>query len=134
MKKSTPIFKLFAVCYACLFGFSLAHAAENPQVDSSKREITQLSATEEGAGQVTVAIGSSGPIQYTAFKLNKPPKLILDLSDMQPGAAANPIVLNKGIVKTIRPLYFKESKVLRLEIELSSLPDYKIMRSKGNDL
>jgi hypothetical protein len=134
MKKSTPIFKIFAVYYACLFGFSLAHAAENPQVDSSKREITKLSATEEGAGQVTVAIDSSGPIQYTAFKLNKPPKLILDLSDMQPGAAANPIVLNKGIVKTIRPLYFEESKVLRLEIELNSLPDYKIMRSKGNEL
>ncbi len=134
MKKPTLILKLFAASLVCALGATFAQAAENPQVDAGKREITQLTATEEAEGQVTVAINSNGPIQYTAFNLNKPPKLILDLSNMQPGAAAESIVFNKGIVKAIRPLYFKESKVLRLEMELTSVPDYRIERNKGNAL
>jgi|GEM_PF-7107108 len=132
MIKTTSLAKIISACLIGFIGVSTSQAAVS--AGSGNREITHLSATEEEKGRVTVSLNSNGPIQYTAFKLSKPPKLIIDLSDMRPGAAVSPIELNKGIVKSIRPMYFDESRVFRLEMELTELPDYHIERNKGNSL
>ncbi|QPJ64622.1 MAG: AMIN domain-containing protein [Candidatus Nitrohelix vancouverensis] len=126
---------LFAVLfYLCGATQVLAQTSEAPQSDTAVKKITQLTATEEADGGATVVIDSSGPIKFTAFKLTNPPKLIVDLSRTEPGAAATPLEPAKGIIKSIRPLYFAESQVVRLEMALESIPEYQIQRSGESQL
>ncbi len=91
-------------------------------------EITGISVSENTSG-VVVQIQSTIPIQYTIFKLANPDRLIMDIPRVDKTKLAPIIEVNKGVISTIRPLYFDESRVLRLEMVLqSSNIDYSVKR------
>ena len=94
----------------------------NPEVSHkimNESEIIQLT-TEEGiGGEAIITIESSRAIQYTAFKLLNPLRLVLDFPKMRKGSLTDRIEVNKGVVQSIRALRFEEAGVLRLEIALN---------------
>lgn len=82
-----------------------------------------------------VYVKATRPIQYTAFKLTDPLRLILDIPDMQLNQEARkPIMLNKGAVNSISSQYFKESNISRIIVSLNQNVHYDISRTGVNEL
>ena len=108
--------------------------AQNQSGDSmSMGEIVSLNTKEDGQSSI-VSIESTRPVQYTAFKLLNPLRLILDFPKMDQGNLTSRIQVNKGVVNSIRPIHFKEAGVLRLEIVLNQSADYEIKKPATNKL
>ncbi len=100
---------------------------------ASLGEIIFLDTKEEGQGSI-VSIESSQPVQYTAFKLLNPLRLVLDFPKMEQGNLTHSIQVNKGVVNSIRPIPFEAAGVLRLEIVLNQSVDYEIKKPTKNKL
>lgn len=96
-------------------------------------EITAVTTRQEN-GAVSVLVEATDTIQYTAFKLSAPSRLILDLPRMRGGALTAPMEVNQGVVKSLRPMYFKEAEVLRLEFALNQSVPYEITKPEKNKL
>jgi type IV pilus assembly protein PilQ len=110
--------------------------AQNQSGNSSNEplgEIVFLNTTEEGQSAI-VSIETSQSVQYTAFKLLNPLRLVLDFPKMNLGNLTSRIQVDKGIVNSIRPIHFKEADVLRLEIVLNQPADYEIQKQNNNKL
>ena len=84
--------------------------------------------TAKEENEVSIKLRSSQALEYTAFKLVDPLRLVLDFPNMEKGDLTGVMEVNQGVVKTIRPLYFEEAKVLRLEIGLTKAASYEILR------
>jgi type IV pilus assembly protein PilQ len=97
-------------------------------------EITQVTTEEGRVGEAIITIDSSKSIQYTAFKLMNPLRLVLDFQKMQKGSLTDRIEVNKGVVESIRALQFEEAGVLRLEIALNKAAGYDIQKPLKNQL
>ncbi len=96
-------------------------------------EIVSLNTKEDGQSSI-VSIESNQSVQYTAFKLLNPLRLVLDFPKMDKGNLISRIQVDKGIVNSIRPIHFKEAGVLRLEIVLNQSADYEIKKPSKNKL
>ncbi len=110
--------------------------AQNQTTGSNKEslgEIVFINTVEEGQGAI-VSIESTQAVQYTAFKLLNPLRLVLDFSKMDKGNLTSRIQVDKGIVNSIRPIHFEEAGVLRLEIVLNQSADYEINKPEKNKL
>lgn len=90
-------------------------------------QIVDLQTAQEN-GEVSIKLRSSQGLEYTAFKLVDPLRLVLDFPNMEKGQLTEVMEVNQGVVNTIRPLYFEEAKVLRLEIGLNQAASYEILR------
>jgi len=109
----------------------------NPEVShviSDESEIIQLTTEEGTSGEAIITIESSRAIQYTAFKLLNPLRLVLDFPKMRKGTLTDRIEVNKGVVDSIRALHFEEAGVLRLEIALNKAAGYDIQKPVNNQL
>lgn len=122
----------------------MAQAMESRPQNSGNLEITQAIMdeseiiqlmTEEGTdGEAIITIESSRAIQYTAFKLLNPLRLVLDFPKMSKGSLTDRVEVNKGVVDSIRALRFEEAGVLRLEIALNKASGYDIQKPVNNQL
>ena len=104
------------------------------QASKSPASIVNLNTDSMGIKNSVVTIESSQPVQYTAFKLLNPLRLVLDFPNMQKGSLSGKMQVNKGPVDSIRPLHFEEVGVLRLEIALNKAADYEIQKPDKNTL
>ena len=93
----------------------------------SLSKIVDLQTAEE-ENEVSIKLRASQALEYTAFKLVDPLRLVLDFPNMEQGELSGVLEVNQGVVNTIRPLYFEEAKVLRLEIGLTKAASYEILR------
>ena len=110
--------------------------AQNQAGDSSNEpmgEIVLLDTVEDGQSSL-VSIESTRPVQYTAFKLLNPLRLVIDFPKMDPGNLTSRIQVDKGIISYIRPIHFEGAGVLRLEIVLNQSADYEINKPDKNKL
>lgn len=112
--------------------FQIAQGPVSPPAPGVSN-ITQLTAGETKEG-VSITLESSGSLQYTAFKLQNPLRLVMDFPKTRKGILQNPVTVGKGVVDSVRPLYFDEAEVLRLEITLNKAASYEIVRVAGNKL
>ncbi len=87
----------------------------------------------ESKEKTIIAFESSEIIQYTAFRLSKPLRLVLDIPNMHP-VELDALEIKQGVVDSVRPIYFDTQKILRLEIVLSSAADYDIEKTDGKSL
>jgi len=110
--------------------------AQNQNGESNSKplgEIVFLDTKADGQSSI-VSIESTQPVQYTAFKLLNPLRLVLDFPKMDQGNLTSRIQVDQGIVNSIRPIHFKEADVLRLEIVLNQSADYEIKKPAKNKL
>jgi len=108
--------------------------AQNDAGQEGAVKITGVNAVAKGESRSIVSIESTGPLQYTAFKLLNPLRLILDFPNMDKGDITDQLEINKGVVESIRSLYFHEAEVLRVEIVLSKPSEYDIQKPLNNKL
>ena len=104
------------------------------QVFNPLGSILALNTDSVGDKDAVVTIEASQPIQYTAYKLLNPLRLVLDFQNMQKGDLSGKIQVKKGLVNSIRALQFEETGVLRLEISLRQVVDYEILKPAANIL
>ena len=91
-------------------------------------QITEVTAEQDG-DEVSIKIRTTRSIDYTAFKLTEPLRLILDFQKMGPSSLSDDIAVNEGVVNNIHPLYFEDANVQRLEIGLAQAASYEIIKS-----
>jgi len=96
-------------------------------------QITSLSADQEGS-ETSIKVKTAGDVNYTAFKLENPLRLVLDFPGTQPGEMKDVMEINQGIVGSIKSTYFEEAKVMRLEIGLNDKASYEIVKTNGTSL
>ena len=123
---------LFIFCLV-VAGWGESHVV-SAEASKSPASIVALNTDLTGTENTVVTIESSQPVQYTAFKLLNPLRLVLDFPNMQKGSLSGKMQVNKGPVDSIRPLHFEEVDVLRLEIALNQSADYEIQKPDKNIL
>ncbi len=104
----------------------MAQAAGDTPAGTLSRIVDLQTAQENG--EVSIQLRASQGLEYTAFKLVDPLRLVLDFPNMEKGELGGVMEVNQGVVNTIKPLYFEEAKVLRLEIGLNKAASYEILR------
>ncbi len=101
--------------------------------ETTRATITDIR-TDMTGDEVTVEVEATGDLQYTAFKLMEPLRLVLDFQNMESTDVSGLSDINKGVVQSIRPLYFDDAAVQRLEIDLASTAVYEIQKPDSNKL
>ena len=104
----------------------MAQASGEAEAKALSKLVDLQTAKEDN--EVSIKIRSSQALEYTAFKLVDPLRLVLDFPNMEKSELSGILEVNEGVVNTIRPLYFEEAKVLRLEIGLTKAASYEILR------
>jgi len=103
-------------------------------VTGKLKRIIRLTA-DEADGTVTIEIQGTDKLEYTAFKLLNPLRIVLDLPDMELGdLETQEIAIDKGVVNSMQPVYFEDTKVLRLEIGLNVAASYEISQDVESQL
>ena len=104
----------------------MAQASGDAKAGTLSKIVDLQTAKEDN--EVSIKLRSSQALEYTAFKLVDPLRLVLDFPNMEKSDLSGVMEVNQGVVNTIRPLYFEEAKVLRLEIGLTKAASYEILR------
>jgi type IV pilus assembly protein PilQ len=104
----------------------MAQASGDAKAGTLSKIIDLQTAKEDN--EVSIKLRSSQALEYTAFKLVDPLRLVLDFPNMEKSDLSGVMEVNQGVVNTIRPLYFEEAKVMRLEIGLTKAASYEILR------
>ncbi len=111
---------------------SSAEGAPAGEMQADRGVITDIRTEMEG-DEITVEVEASSNLQYTAFKLMEPLRLVLDFQNMD-STGQGPMEINQGVVQTIRPMYFEDAGVQRLEIDLATTAVYEIQKPEDNRL
>ncbi|MBI4666137.1 MAG: type IV pilus secretin PilQ [Nitrospinae bacterium] len=104
---------------ACASEKALTKSTESQTAVAGSTSVKDLSTT--GAeDRVEVRLEADGPITHTAFKLADPPRLIVDMSNVDMSMFQATVPVNHELVKNVKPYYFAKSNDSRLEIELNN--------------
>jgi type IV pilus assembly protein PilQ len=82
----------------------------------------------DAAGAVEVAIAGSRPPSYTVFKLQDPPRLVVDLAGADVSAVAAPVAVRRSGVRDVTTAQYQDEKssVGRVIIALEGHPTYEV--------
>jgi type IV pilus assembly protein PilQ len=112
-----------------LAGLSLwgALAVASPVRGADANAIRSIDVAEQG-GEVELAIRGSRPPSYTVFKLQDPPRLVVDLAGADVTAVASPVQVGKGGVVAVSTAQYKDerSTVGRVIIALDGARRYEV--------
>lgn len=85
--------------------------------------------TETLAEQVRIAVQTTAAVEYTAFTLQEPPRLVLTFPGVTLGDLPRPIPV-AGIVRSIEPSLVPEERAVRLVITLRQMTTH-VIESQG---
>ncbi|MGD0624329.1 MAG: type IV pilus secretin PilQ [Thermodesulfobacteriota bacterium] len=107
--------------------FSQAPLEKNGTLSIQKIEVTE---TDKGS---RVIIEGSRAFEYSAFKLENPPRVVVDLPQAELGNLGGPIEVQNGIVNVIRSTQVEDPQKVgaRVEIGLEQNLEYNLT-SEGN--
>ncbi len=100
--------------------------------------LSDLSVTNLGQ-KTRLTVTTTQPVYYTSFTLDNPPRLILDLAGADIYSQKEEmIVVNKGVVKSIRNNYYQGEEDGKKRLDLISVeltqPSKYIISSSGNNI
>jgi type IV pilus assembly protein PilQ len=124
----TP-FQVAAACAALLAAASARAEAGRPA------NAVQAIDVAEQRGAVELRIRGTRPPSYTVFKLQDPPRLVLDLAGADVSAVGAPIEVGKGGVKSVTTAQYQDdrSQVGRVIVALDAGARYEVA-PKGSEL
>jgi len=107
--------------------FSQTPAGKNGPLTIQKIEVTE---TSKG---FQVMIEGSRPFEYSAFRLEKPLRVVVEVPHAQLGKLAGPMEIKNGMIDVIRNIQVEDPLKLgaRVEIGLDQKMDYNLV-SEGN--
>ena len=112
----------------------LAQNEDSGNSNGPSSVIRELVTKAELNGDSIIEIETSGALQYTAFKLMNPLRLVLDFPNMRKGDLKENLDVKKGLIDSIRSLYFSDAEVLRMEITLKKAAAYDIQKPRKNKI
>jgi type IV pilus assembly protein PilQ len=120
----TPIQSLAGLALAGLLA-SPARAAESPRPAANQIRAIDVS---DGAAPLELAIRGSRPPSYTVFKLQDPPRLVVDLAGADVSGVASPLAVHRGGVVEVTTAQYKDerSAVGRIIIALDASARYEV--------
>ncbi|MBF0171095.1 MAG: AMIN domain-containing protein, partial [Nitrospinae bacterium] len=83
---------------------------------------------------VTVTVSATGPLSYTAFELDDPSRIVLDMNGVDLSRFTSVIPLDNGLAQAIRPYYFAASNDGRIEVDLGRPATFNIDDTAANQL
>jgi len=86
--------------------------------------ITQVT-TEPLAGAVRIAVETSEVVEYTAFTLPEPPRLVFTFPEATLGDIPRPIPVT-GVIRSIEPLLVPEENAVRLVVSLRHMTTHTV--------
>ena len=115
-------------------GFFFALGGESPAKKNWDNTITNISVSDSENAVVITLKGKSRPT-YTAFKLNDPARIVLDLAQTDVSAVAAPVKVDNGFVSQVTASQMSEQNkdIGRIEIGLLKPLEYDT-KSQGNDM
>lgn len=102
-------------------------ASSLPRASSIRR----IGATSSPDG-AEVRISGDGQLQYRVFRLDNPPRLVVDFDGVKSAVAVKSVSVTDPIVQRVRAAQFQPN-VARVVVDLSKKAEYRIERS-GSDL
>ncbi len=107
-----------------------AAAVASPARAADANAIQAIDVTEQG-GAVELAIRGSRPPSYTVFKLQDPPRLVVDLAGADVTGVASPVQVGKGGVLAVSTAQYKDerSTVGRVIVALDGARRYEVRES-----
>ena len=87
--------------------------------------------TTPAAGGVAIRLSADGELRYKAFRLENPPRLVIDLQGVK-NAVRNPLVVEDEVVLGVRAGQFQPD-VARVVVDLAGKSEYRV-RARGEDL
>ena len=115
-------------------GFFFALGGEGGAKKNWDNTITNISVSDSENAVVITLTGQGRPT-YTAFKLNDPARIVLDLAQTDVSAVAAPVQVGNGFVSQVTASQMSEQNkdIGRIEIGLLNPLDYDA-KSDGNDM
>ena len=95
--------------------------------DGERIKLERIGVQEIDGGKKVVILGSK-PISYTAFKLNDPSRLIIDIPNIDFGELREPLNVESNVIKTINTHIFggDTENIGRIEIEMMAGVEYEL--------
>ncbi len=106
---------------------------EGRLLDQKPKKIVSVNTKFGDEDEMIVRVKASGNFHYTAFKGTDPLRLVLDIPNMKKGRFSD-VIVDKGVVDTIRTFYSEDGRTLRLEIILNRSTRYHIKKIMENEL
>lgn len=108
--------------------------AANEPAQAEASAFATLRSVTVSADASSVELASDRPFTYTSYKGEQPPKIIVDISQTEPGALSAPIEVNRG---SIRRIEFERqpiggSVLTRVSILLSRDVDFSVATDPSN--
>ncbi|MFQ5559312.1 MAG: type IV pilus secretin PilQ [Nitrospinota bacterium] len=131
--------------FFCVVGLLSSCAAMSPKKKVEQKKIEQnipkegsntirkISLQKEG-NALALFFESLGRVNYTAFKLNSPLRLVFDFNDIEPGDVKTPASLPQSPVKNVKTQYFPATKNMRVELFLEEAIEHEIFRLSDIEL
>jgi type IV pilus assembly protein PilQ len=86
-------------------------------VNTTATTITRIATESLPHGQ-QITVEATGALQYTAFKLQDPMRLIVDITAAHLADGLRPITLDDGVISSIEPVVFPDRDIVRLLVHL----------------
>ena len=103
-------------------------SAANEPVQTEASAFATLRSVTVSADASSVELASDKPFTYTSYKAGEPAKIIIDISQTEPGLVATPIEVNRGNIRRIdlvrQPI--GGSVLTRVEIALTKDVDFSV--------
>lgn len=100
-------------------------------VEAEETVITELSAFRSN-DYVVVTLEADNPLTYSAFKLEEPRRIVVDINKVEFGDYLDPIKLDDELVEFITPLTFKTTGGSRVEIQLKDEAQFLVNSRDSN--
>jgi type IV pilus secretin PilQ/predicted competence protein len=88
------------------------------------KSVKRIDATNSG-GSIEVRITGDGELRYKAFRLEGPPRLVIDLDGVRNAAARNSVTVDDPVVQRVRIAQFQPT-VARVVVDLAHKTEYDI--------
>ena len=83
-----------------------------------------------------ISIVTTGPIEYSVFKIPSPPRLVIELTNIEHNAPnKKDISVGGEIIKTVRSAQFQDEpvKIVRVVVDLERMVEYAVVK-KDNEI
>ena len=119
------VIALLLVTAVLSIGACTATQSQNPTFpadatgNTASTNITRIATQSLPQGQ-QIIVEATGALQYTAFKLQDPMRLIVDITATHVADSLQPITFEDGVISSIEPLVFPDRDIVRLLVHLRS--------------
>ncbi len=112
-----------------------ALSPDNSPVGTRAEGLTRITnVTTDAQGEAfRIVVEATSEVQYTTFRLQKPPRLAVDIADATLAPNVQPLTFPEGVVSGVEPIAFPDKQMVRVLVPLRQ-PASHLVSAVGNAL